>query len=147
MAIVDSILISHSFGYNPYLSLISLHEPEKLHELQIYQKSCTLFTKVRIGLIQISEYRKILDHQKDQDLAGEKLIDLHTVKFRNQENATETFDQIIKQYKNSAFLEPNNAVLSYLLGYAYFKFSHFYSYKEELLTRVNSANGESLTHR
>ena len=117
--------ISHSFGYNPYLSLISLHEPEKLHELQIYQNLARSYESSHRLDEALNEYRKILDHQKDHILAGEKLIDLHTVKFRNQENATETFDQIIKQYKNSAFLEPNNAVLSYLLGYAYFKFSHF----------------------
>ena len=30
--------ISHSFGYNPYLSLISLHEPVDLNELHIYCK-------------------------------------------------------------------------------------------------------------
>ena len=128
--------ISHSFGYNPYLSLISLHEPENLHELQIYQNLARSYESSHKLDEAINEYRKILDHQKDHILAGEKLIDLHTVKFRNQENATEAFDQLIKQYKNAAFLEPNNAILSYLLGYAYFKFSNFYSYHEELLARA-----------
>ena len=57
--------ISHSFGYNPYLSLISLHEPEKLHELQIYQNLARSYESSHRLDEALNEYRKILDHQKD----------------------------------------------------------------------------------
>ncbi|MCJ8346714.1 hypothetical protein MJH12_14315, partial [bacterium] len=136
--------ISESLGFNPYNNILSLDESSHLDILAIRLDLADTYEQFHNIDEAINEYKLILNDKPDSILAGKKLIDLNWQKYQNQSNASQTYENLIKNYKQAEFFSPNNAILTYLLGYAYLTFHESFSYKEEILLKAEQQFEKSI---
>ena len=128
--------ISGYVGSNNYFNILSSAEQDDPKLLEIRLELARTFEASKKIEEALSQYKLILREKPDSIIAGTKYIDLIFRKFKNQDNAEQEFEGFIKQFKEASFFDPGNAVLAYLLGYAYLRFHESFSYREEILARA-----------